>query len=683
MFVKRVATATHIVLCSGYWKQRPTRAADNNMVAPRFLLCWYMLVNGFALLLVESAADRRQQVETGSSVWTRTSAPQFGRRQALHPGSSLSPPRRMTCCLESPSNWLRKNNNSHKDSLQDSATFSIPRGGRRRVPHPQRWWNSLNFTGGRSMEQSSLSLVRLLLARLPRSGWITAAVATVAIVLGQRVVSSPAVRRAAYFWWHAGPIVAHYQWTHFWLQHVRRNTTTPAQRDHMYQQLHDRYAEPSLQLILNLQGLYCKLGQGTYPKKNTTFHVHLCNCKYSHGSLMRFFLCLIFFSFGSLSSSLLVVVVVTPLLSCSLVLSTRPDFVPPQYITRFSTVQDAIPQWPIDRIEKIVRDALQEHFNLAYEDVFQHMDAVALGSASIGQIHAATLTPEWADRLERSDTTANNHNNHKMRKHNYTRVAVKVMHRGAKQRFAHDCQVVRWLCRVAMPGWSQILDSFERRLMLEFDYCREARDMQEIRTNLLASPYDASIVCVPHPELQLCCPNVLVMELLDGTKLVNAIENGLTRAMGGDEKKAAAFLKEQQDQILWGDMKKNHQEDEEDDPVSGLAAIPVGGGGGGDPPRRRRRGRHGGLKVLLHSYGLVSVLKLGFLQRRYQKLVRLLLGVHGYQMFINGCYNGDPHPGACVNKQECAYCVICKGMPKISPTIRSCGLSRKLLGTCR
>ncbi|KAL7569008.1 hypothetical protein ACA910_021297 [Epithemia clementina (nom. ined.)] len=432
-----------------------------------------------------------------------------------------------------------------------------------------RWGRSLHGgagAAGRRLVPSSLALLwppKLLSLQPPGR----LAVAAVVLVTG-KLVSSKSVRRAAYFWWHAGPIVAHYQWTQFWLRRVV-HADLPT-RQATYEALHNRYAEPSLQLILHLKGLYCKLGQ---------------------------------------------------------VLSTRPDFVPPQYIVRFATVQDAIPQWPIGQIEQIVRTSLTRYLGLEYDDVFESMDAKALGSASIGQVHAATLTPEWAHRLQLVNTNKNSHKRN---------VAIKVMHPGAKERFAHDCQVVRWLCRIAMPGWKQILDTFEKRLMLEFDYHREARDMEEIRCNLLDSPYDASVVCVPRPELELCCENVLVMQLLDGIKLVDAIQEGLARAMGGDREKAAAFIQEQQDQILWAQEQQDKM-DASSDATNTLT---------GTDNRRRQS-----IKVL-HNYGLSGVMKMSFLQRRYQKLVRLLLGVHGYQIFVNGCYNGDPHPGNCLELRD-------------------------------
>lgn len=66
-------------------------------------------------------------------------------------------------------------------------------------------------------------------------------------------------------------------------------------------------------------------------------------------------------------------------------MSSRSDFMPVQYVELFSTLQDSIPQWPIEQALAIVRDSLQNELGLNYEDVFESIDEVALGCASIGR----------------------------------------------------------------------------------------------------------------------------------------------------------------------------------------------------------------------------------------------------------------------------------------------------------
>ena len=288
----------------------------------------------------------------------------------------------------------------------------------------------------------------------------TGLLATAAAV---KCVRSEAIRRAAYFWRTAGPMIGHYKWTQWWLgvSHAER-----PHRDVVYERLHNRYAEPALQIVVHLKGLYCKIGQ---------------------------------------------------------VLSARPDFLPYQYVTRFATVQDAIPQWSADKVKQIIQESFQSNFGYSYDDVFSDMDPVALGSASIGQVHRAVLQDRFA------------------KLHNYREVAVKVMHPDAQGRFQHDFQVFRWLCRLALPGWKGLLDELETRFLSEFDYHTEAASLATVRANMEQSRFRRK-VRVPEPLPELTTQNVLVMEMLQGRKLVDAMRERLADSLGGNRQLASDFL---------------------------------------------------------------------------------------------------------------------------------------------
>ena len=160
-------------------------------------------------------------------------------------------------------------------------------------------------------------------------------------------------------------------------------------------------------------------------------------------------------------------------------------------------MQDAIPQWPAEKVQEIIQHSLSSHYGYNYKDVFESMDPVALGSASIGQVHKAVLTPRF-EKL-----------------HNYKEVAVKVMHPDAENRFRYDFQVFRWVCRVALPGWKGLLDELETRFLSEFDYHTEAATLATVRANLVRSPYRRQVY-VPEPLPELCTNNVLVMEMIQG-----------------------------------------------------------------------------------------------------------------------------------------------------------------------
>ena len=124
-------------------------------------------------------------------------------------------------------------------------------------------------------------------------------------------------------------------------------------------------------------------------------------------------------------------------------------------------------------------------------------------------------------------------------------VAIKIMHPEAKKRFECDFQVFKWLTRVAMPGWSPLLLELQKRLMTEFDYRNEADNLSIVRKNLMESQYNKR-VRIPHVYMSLCCKHMLVMEMLNGKKLTDAIQDRLASLMGGDKEMAADLLAQRQ-----------------------------------------------------------------------------------------------------------------------------------------
>jgi hypothetical protein len=89
---------------------------------------------------------------------------------------------------------------------------------------------------------------------LGRSGsWLLAAAALVQV---SNCLRSEALSRAVHFWVKAGPIVAHYKFTSWWLRKIKAPLE---KRDDVYNILHNRYCNPSLDLVLDLKGLYVKV----------------------------------------------------------------------------------------------------------------------------------------------------------------------------------------------------------------------------------------------------------------------------------------------------------------------------------------------------------------------------------------------------------------------------------------
>jgi ubiquinone biosynthesis protein len=70
------------------------------------------------------------------------------------------------------------------------------------------------------------------------------------------------------------------------------------------------------------------------------------------------------------------------------VLSTRSDILPPAYRTELAKMQDDVPPLPTELIAEVI----EEDLRAAPAAIFSRFDDTPLGSASIGQVHAARLT---------------------------------------------------------------------------------------------------------------------------------------------------------------------------------------------------------------------------------------------------------------------------------------------------
>ena len=138
------------------------------------------------------------------------------------------------------------------------------------------------------------------------------------------VIRSESVRRATYFWWNIGPVVVHYKFTKFWFTKINTNADI-TKRNQVYNELHTKYAPKCYDSALHLKGLYIKLMQ-------------IC--------------------------------------------SSRPDFIPIQYIKLFILAQDSLPQYPIEQIKDIINNSLltSNEQGLSYDDIFINIDEIALGT---------------------------------------------------------------------------------------------------------------------------------------------------------------------------------------------------------------------------------------------------------------------------------------------------------------
>ncbi|RHY98298.1 hypothetical protein DYB35_006748 [Aphanomyces astaci] len=291
--------------------------------------------------------------------------------------------------------------------------------------------------------------------------------------------------------------------------------------------------------------------------------------------------------------------------------STRGDFLPKQYMDHCKTLQSDAPSTPAPEMIKI----LEASYGKPFHDIFESIDPTPLGAASIGQVHKAVLLDG-------------------------TTVVVKVQFPEAEANFRNDITTIKRFAAVAQPAHLPFLNEIEKQFLTEFDYRREADNLDLVRANLAASPYARKFV-VPKSYPDLCTKEVLVMEYLQGRKLIDAIYNHFEIV--------ASELGVTVDELAAMQAKTDAERE-----AKGLAKVM----GPSESTMRLYQTLWRAKQAALTMYDYT----LGYMYPRsldprfsthkqprellnFPELLRLIVEVHGYEIFVNGCFNGDPHPG--------------------------------------
>jgi predicted unusual protein kinase regulating ubiquinone biosynthesis (AarF/ABC1/UbiB family) len=175
-------------------------------------------------------------------------------------------------------------------------------------------------------------------------------------------------------------------------------------------------------------------------------------------------------------------------------LSTRGDILPAAYVKALERLQDHVEPVPYEEIARVVEAEL----GAPLEQRFQSFERRPLASASLGQVHRATLPSGAA-------------------------VAVKVQRPGVREQIAEDFEALHDLAAIVdrhtewgrKHGSLAILEEFRRTLLEELDYRLEARNLQTLARNLQGFER----IMVPLPVDEYTTSRVLVMDYVRGRKL--------------------------------------------------------------------------------------------------------------------------------------------------------------------
>ncbi len=188
------------------------------------------------------------------------------------------------------------------------------------------------------------------------------------------------------------------------------------------------------------------------------------------------------------------------------VLSVRPDLLPQSVLDELAHLQDDAPSVDFAAIQALVEHELAGPL----ADTFTDFDPHPVASASIAQVHRATLKDG-------------------------RRVAVKVQRPGIEKTLKSDLHILYTLARliegqVTIPGLYtpvEIVQEFETALQGELDFLQEARAGERFRAHHRELP----TVYAPTMHRDLCTRRVLIMEFVDGERF-NAIPSGSEAGRG-------------------------------------------------------------------------------------------------------------------------------------------------------
>ncbi|GGD59137.1 2-polyprenylphenol 6-hydroxylase [Croceicoccus mobilis] len=175
-------------------------------------------------------------------------------------------------------------------------------------------------------------------------------------------------------------------------------------------------------------------------------------------------------------------------------LATRPDLVSEDAVKNLLSLQDSLP--PVD-FEAIKRQ-IETSFERPIEDLYDSIDPVPVGAASIAQVHKAITTDGRT-------------------------VAVKVLRPGIREQFNRDIETYEWAAAhlEGLGGEAKRLRprltiaNFKRWTSRELDLRREAASASELAQSMTAVPGFR----VPDIDWDRTNGRVMTIEWIDGLKL--------------------------------------------------------------------------------------------------------------------------------------------------------------------
>jgi ubiquinone biosynthesis protein len=175
-------------------------------------------------------------------------------------------------------------------------------------------------------------------------------------------------------------------------------------------------------------------------------------------------------------------------------LATRPDLVPEDYVLEFSKLHDRV----LPLSFEVVEEVLSAELGSDYKQRIRSIDPEPLGSASIAQVHRATLT-------------------------NGDEIVLKVQRPKIIEIISDDLNVLylladllnKYIPEARLFSPRAIVDEYFKTLELETNFVVEANNIRRFQKNFASEPK----IKIPKVNFELTTEKVLVMEALHGTPL--------------------------------------------------------------------------------------------------------------------------------------------------------------------
>jgi predicted unusual protein kinase regulating ubiquinone biosynthesis (AarF/ABC1/UbiB family) len=202
-------------------------------------------------------------------------------------------------------------------------------------------------------------------------------------------------------------------------------------------------------------------------------------------------------------------------------MSSRLDVLPVAITRELEGLQDEVAPEPFEAI----LEQVEAQLGMKLADAFETFDNAPLAAASLGQVHAARLSPQLS-----AD-------------YGHTNVVVKVLRPGIQEIVEVDLAALRkvagWLSRIKLVSRRAdapaLIEEFAQTSYEEIDYLNEAQNLEKFKTNFGIDPYVYAprIIWDRSSRLVLTLENVAAVKVSDVTGL---------RAAGIDPNAVAAEL---------------------------------------------------------------------------------------------------------------------------------------------